>query len=246
MSYAKMAETLKSGLKLSHEPIGISFLQDPPEGIPHLSSVVPSACSLWRVAEKTVFYASAEDHFNCPIGTLTMGFQLPPGKKEEADQLFKEMLSLQYLSEDEFPKIPSVTKPHQVVLYGPLSSFSNTPDAVLLITLPGQAMVLSEAGGTATWTGPALSLLGRPTCGAIPQAMDHGSAMTSTACIGARTYAEIGDDELVFVIPQSRLEETVGRFSVTLTANQTLSAYFKERKREISSNPGKKALEVWS
>ena len=238
MSYTKMADTLKTGLKLTHEPIGISFLEAPPDGIPHLSSVVPSACSLWRIAEEKMFYASAEDHFNCPVGTVTMGFDLPPEKKEEADQLFREMLSLQYISEDEFPKIPAVTKPHRVVLYGPLGSFLEAPDAVLIVAQPSQAMVLSEAVGSAAWTGPALSLLGRPTCGAIPRAMDQEAAVTSTACIGARTFAELEESELIFVIPRVKLEETHLRLNQTLTANRTLATFFSDKKRRMASDSG--------
>ena len=33
----------------------------------------PAACSFWRKAEAGVFYASAAQHLNCPIGAMTMG-----------------------------------------------------------------------------------------------------------------------------------------------------------------------------
>ena len=75
MIYAETARKLRTGLKLAHEPVGISFHNEPPKGIPHFTMEVPSACTFWRIAEKTIFYATAEDHYNCPIGTMTMGFE---------------------------------------------------------------------------------------------------------------------------------------------------------------------------
>jgi len=234
MKYAEFAETLKQGLGLSHSPIALGFLEDPPVGIPHFAGIVPSACTFWRLAEDHLFYANAQDHYQCPVGTMTMGFELPAEHKEEAEKLFTEMLRLQYLSEEEFPKIPSVKKPHSVVLYGPLVNFPISPDVVLIIALPNQAMILSEASGAASWAGPALSLLGRPTCGAIPQALDQRTPIMSSACIGARIYAELREEELVIVLPGSKLEEMEDKLHGVLMANKILADFHAERERQIS------------
>jgi uncharacterized protein (DUF169 family) len=144
------------------------------------------------------------------------------------------MLRLQYLSEEEFPKIPSVRKPHNVVVYGPLAEFPVPADVVLLIALPNQAMILSEASGAASWAGPALSLLGRPTCGAIPQALDRRTPIMSSACIGARVYAEIKDEELVIILPAFKLEEISDKLNGILMANKALSDFHLEKKRQLS------------
>ena len=165
---------------------------------------------------------------------MTMGFPLPEEKKDEADQLFAEMLKLEYLSKEEFAKFPSVKKPHQFILYGPFERFAVMPDVVLLRVLPKQTMLLSEALGTAAWTKTGLTLVGRPTCGAIPVTMDHQEAVATTACIGARVYAELSDEEFFVVIPGSQLKGLEDRLATILEANKTLGDTFERRKKEVS------------
>ena len=232
--YRDFSEILQRGLGLTHKPVAMSFLLTPPADVPHFSSVVPSACTFWSLAEKDLFYASAEDHHQCPIGAMTMGFPLPEEKKEEADELFTEMLKLEYLSKEEFPKFPSVKKSHQFILYGPFGRFTVMPDVILLRVLPKQTMLLSEALGAAAWTKTGLTLLGRPTCGAIPIAMERQEAVATAACIGARVYAELSDEEFVVVIPGSQLKGLEDRLATILEANKTLGDIFERRKKEVS------------
>jgi uncharacterized protein (DUF169 family) len=231
MKYSHLSQALKEGLNLSHTPIAISFLPDPPTGVPHFSGIVPSACAFWRSAEERMFYAKAEDHYPCPVGAMTMGFELPAERKKEAEKLFAEMLRLQYLTEKEFPEIPSVRKPHAVGVYGPLAEFSFSPDVLLMILFPGQAMILSEATGASAWTGPALTLLGRPTCGAIPRVLEGKVPVTSSACIGARIYADLREEELVMVVPGDQLDELSDKLQGALEANRSLSEYHTVQKR---------------
>lgn len=234
MINAEFAKSLIQDIELVHAPIALSFLNEPPDGVSHVGEIVPSACTFWRRAEERLFYTTAEDHFECPVGTLTMGFDLPEEKKTEAEKLFGEMLRLQYLSTEEFPKIPKVEKPHKVVLYGPLARFPGRPDVVLMIGRPGQAMILSEALGSASWIGPALTMLGRPTCGVIPHSMGLDQAATSAACVGARIYAELGEDELVMVFPGSQMEEVNRKIKKVLEANKVLQGFHIEKKQRLS------------
>ncbi len=236
MKYADLVIKLKSELDLSHNPVAMRFVPDAPPGISVFSGVVPSACTFWRMAEERLFYAAAEDHFECPVGALTMGFELPADRKRAAEALFGEMLRLQYLSEAEFPKIPSVRKGHRGIVYGPLSRFAEEPDAVLFVLRPSQAMVLSEATGAADWTGPALSLLGRPTCGAIPRSLDQEIPVTSSACIGARVYADLTEEEMIFVLPGSRLDRLAAKLPGIVEANRALVNYHRERRIQVSED----------
>ena len=173
---------------------------------------------------------------------MTMGFELPDDRKRDAENLMSEMLRLQYLSQEEFPKIPMVRGSHRFVLYGPLARFTDSPDVILMIGTPRQAMILSEASETACWTGPALSFLGRPTCGAIPQSMDRQLPVTSAACIGARTYADMKEGELVVVIPGSKLDLVQDRLENILTANKTLLDYHKGKKANLTIPPSGREL----
>ncbi|TMF46918.1 MAG: hypothetical protein E6I32_11015 [Chloroflexi bacterium] len=64
-------------LQLQQPPVGMAFVEDVPMGVQHSPRGVPSACTFWRLAEQGVFYATAQDHKECPIGMMTMGFQMP-------------------------------------------------------------------------------------------------------------------------------------------------------------------------
>ena len=77
MEHGKLAEELTTILDLETPPIGVCFVQAIPPGLDTFEGPVPSACSLWREAETRVFFASAETHFNCPVGAMIMGFDLP-------------------------------------------------------------------------------------------------------------------------------------------------------------------------
>ena len=58
------------------------------------SDRVPSSCSFWRRAEQGVFYAPAEAHFNCPVGAMVMGFDLPQPVANELQQLVSQHVQL--------------------------------------------------------------------------------------------------------------------------------------------------------
>src|SRR5579884_3420176 len=71
--YQELAQRFNELLELKQPPIGLAFVETVPEDIQHSGQRVPSACTFWRQAEQGVFYATADDHQNCPIGMMTMG-----------------------------------------------------------------------------------------------------------------------------------------------------------------------------
>jgi uncharacterized protein (DUF169 family) len=75
--YQDLTNRFAALLQLSHVPVGLAFVEAVPENIQHQATRVPSACTFWRLAEQGVFYATAEDHQECPIGMMTMGFTMP-------------------------------------------------------------------------------------------------------------------------------------------------------------------------
>ncbi len=83
MDYGKMAEPLSSQLGLDIPPIALTFVETVPPGVQSFDQAVPSACAFWRKAEERVFYASAEQHYNCPISVMTMGFPMPQTVQQE-------------------------------------------------------------------------------------------------------------------------------------------------------------------
>jgi uncharacterized protein (DUF169 family) len=237
MDFARMASTLTEGLSLSHPPIGLSFLEEPPAGVQHYSEAAPTACSFWKAAQASLFYATAEDHYNCPIGAITQGFQPPQAVMDQAMELIGRMGKIQYFEASEVQNVPSVEKPHQVVVYGPLKSFGELhPDVVMIICTPFQAMLLSEAAGDIAWRGPGKEahVFGRPACAVIPRALKDSATSASLGCMGARTFAGIQDHELLLAIPAGRLAEAHQRMDTVVAANQEMKEFYAERKSQYA------------
>lgn len=233
MNFAPIASILIERLNLTHPPVGISFLEKPPSGVRRYPQAVPAACSFWKAAQGSLFYATAEDHYNCPIGAISQGFQPPQKIMHQAMELISQMGKIQYFASAELDNVPAVEKPHQVIVYGPLESFGEMrPDVVMMICTPFQAMLLSEAAGDVAWRGPGKEahIFGRPACAAIPRALKDFAPATSLGCMGARTFAGIQDDELLIVIPADQLIQAHERIGTILAANAEMKKFYADRK----------------
>ena len=227
---------LKEALGLEHTPVGLAFVMEPPPGIARPGREVPSGCSFWPMAEREVFYTSPEDHVNCPIGMMTMGFPIPTEREPEAKGLLDMMCQMEYISPEELPHIPSVQLEHRGIVYGPLAQFPVEPDVALFICRPGEAMLLAEATGNVDWTGgPALPTFGRPACGVIPMAMQSARSGMSLGCIGSRTYTSMSADEVVVAVPGTQLDRLMERLPTILRANVGLEKVHKEKRALYSS-----------
>jgi uncharacterized protein (DUF169 family) len=165
-----------------------------------------------------------------------MGFSLPEASMNQLMGLVQQMCEIEYIHPDEAKQIPSVKKPHQVAVYGPLAQLPCDPDVVLLICNPFQAMLLAEATGGTCWTeSPGTSVFGRPACAAIPQALRDESTSLSLGCMGARTYANLQSDEIVMVIPKNELDATVQRLSKILESNERMKEYYQSQKARFTT-----------
>ncbi|MBI2871601.1 MAG: DUF169 domain-containing protein [Chloroflexi bacterium] len=165
---------LKTALSLDHTPIGIAFVPEALSGLSRPDRPVPSGCSFWRMAERDVIFTAPEDH-NCPIGVMTMGFQLAPEKEPEAKALLDLMCDCAYISPEELSQIPGVERSHYGIVYGPLGQMPVEPDVAFFVCRPGQAMMLAEAMGSVAWKGgPGTPAFGRPACATIPMALKTG------------------------------------------------------------------------
>ena len=234
MENQQLASLLTEHLKLDRQPVALAFVEQPPTGLPGPSAAAPSACTFWRRAESELFYAPAAEHYECPIGAMTMGFELPPEEAPKAQQLVGTMVELGYFAEAEVAHLPSVHKPHGGIVYGPLERFPLAPDAVVVQVTPFQAMLLAEASGDAALREtPALATMGRPACAVVARSVNEAVATMSLGCIGARTYVELPDDRALLVLPAEALERTVERLPGLARANQVLAGYHGEKKAKF-------------
>ena len=231
MHVRDMAVTLTETLELETGPIALALADAPPAGVEMFQGTVPSACSFWRRAESAVFYATAAQHFRCPVGAMVMGFEMPDDVKAELTGLVGAMIEGGYLSADEPPRIPTVSRKSAGVVYGPLQDFPIEPDAIVLWLTPRQAMLLSEASGASHWMGttPAAAL-GRPACAAIPTALSRGNVAASLGCVGMRTYTEIADDRMLAVVPPGAVPQLAAKLTDLVAANRAMGEFHEARK----------------
>jgi uncharacterized protein (DUF169 family) len=232
LAYTEFANNLAEKLKLSHTPIGIAFLNGAPPGVKRCQEAVPSACTFWKAAERELFYATAPDHYNCPIGAITQGFQVPQPVSDNAMELIGMMGKISYLEAAEARNVPTVEKKHNVIVYGPLKDFGEIqPNVALLVATPFQAMMISEANGLASWgAGHESRTLGRPACAVIPSSLKSNDTTISLACMGARTFAGILDQELLISIPARALAELQDRLPLILDANVGMKKFYDTHK----------------
>ena len=223
------ASQLAELLELERQPVAVSFLDTPPEALPRTEQMAAAGCAYWkRAADGEAFYTEATDHYGCPIGAHTHGIDLPEEQGAELEGVIGTMVDLEYLEMQEVAGIPRREESFGVVSYAPLAKATTDPDVVLVRGSARQMMVLAEAAhaaGVACQT----SMVGRPTCAAIPEVMLSGLSATNHGCVGNRVYTELADDELYFAFAGLQLEKIVERLSAIVNANKQLETYHRQR-----------------
>ncbi|HET7786462.1 MAG TPA: hypothetical protein VFL36_10845 [Myxococcales bacterium] len=71
--------------------------------------------------------------------------------------------------------------------------------------------------------------MGRPTCAALPQALDSGRPAMSLGCIGNRVYTGLADGEGYVALPGQSLEAVTARLSTLVRANAELEKFHRAR-----------------
>jgi uncharacterized protein (DUF169 family) len=238
MSYDAIAVTLTEALGLDSPPIALAFVDaEAGRAISGQGKPAPSACSFWRNAETGVFYAPAEAHFNCPVGAMVMGFDLPKAISDELMELVGTMGKCGYISADEPGHIPTSKARAQGIIYGPLAQFPMEPHVVLCWLTPFQAMIWNEANGGAVWkTDTPGVVLGRPACAALPASIALNGPVMSLGCIGMRTFTEVAKDRLLAAVPGSKLLEFSDALASMRHTNDVMASFYVSRKDNFAKN----------
>lgn len=232
VDFGALEHALTDALQLTRRPVSVAFLDEPPAGVPRLPGAQPSGCAFWSLAaEGRTFYTAPEDHYNCPIGSYTHRIQLPKEREHELSDTLSLMTDLGYIRMAEVPAVPRLEKTPLATVYSPLGSTPVAPDAVIVAGTPGGLMLLHEA---ATRVGVAFtSLLGRPTCMAIPAALASGMS-SSLGCAGNRIYTAIGDEEFYSVVRGDKLAAIAGEIKTIAAANAMLTQYHRQRRASVT------------
>ena len=233
-NWKEMEQQVAAVIKAVRRPVAVTFLDAAPAGVVKFEGTEPSGCSFWRLAaEGRMFYTVPENHFNCAVGAYTHNIPLSAEREKETEQTLKMMFELGYVKPEEVRQIPRLAKGPKAILYSPLSEASATPDVVLFACKPAGAMLLQEAANRAG-VGTGAPALGRPTCMALPAAMQHGT-ISSLGCIGNRVYTGLAEDEMYVVVRGKDLATIVDALKTIENANAALLNYAQGRREQLST-----------
>ena len=234
MNVKSLGERLSALLGLERAPVAITFRATAPPGVARVSRTGPAGCAYWKLAgEGQVFYTEAADHYNCPIGSYTHGVELPAERAAELQQVVGTMVGLEYIRMEEVPAMPRRTEAFGVAVYAPLAQAPVDPDVVLVRGNARQIMLVAEAA-RAAGIGHDGAAMGRPACAMIPHAMTTARGNTSLGCIGNRVYTGLGDAELYFTLPGSRVPDVVTKLETVVHANGELQQYHEGRRTALA------------
>ena len=224
-----MGQQLADFLGLKRTPVAVTFMAAAPANVPRVSAAEPSSCTYWkRASDGQTFYTETADQLNCPIGAYTHGVDMPPAQQAELQAVVKTMVGLGYLRMEEVPNIPRRDSRFGIAVYAPLERATGQPDVVLVCGNAKQIMLLEEAAHAAG-VGSGASLMGRPTCAALPMAMQTQRGVASLGCIGNRVYTEMADDQLYYALPGKHLAAVVAKLAEIVNANRELEKYHRAR-----------------
>ena len=225
MSRNSLAELLS----LRTPPIAIAFVDSPPPGVARVNAREPAGCGYWRrAAAGEVFFTLADDHKGCPVGAHTHHVQLTSSEQAELMGLVNTMVGLSYLKMEDVPKIARRSTPLQAAVYGPLSRLPIEPDVVLVRGTARQLMLLAEAAEHAGIAG-ASPAMGRPTCAALPEAMNAFRTAVSFGCVGNRVYTGAPDEEGYYAIPGQHVAAMERSLATIVRANDALEEFHQSR-----------------
>jgi hypothetical protein len=173
------------------------------------------------------------DHHNCPIGSYTHNIALPAERASDLQATLGLMGEIGYIKMEEVPDIFRLAEPPQAIAYGPLGEASQEPSVILLRGKPSQLALLAEAAIRAGVYSH-LPMLTRPTCMALPAALQKG-VVISSACIGNRVYTDLGEDQLYAVVPGKDLERVAAELETIVSANAKLAEYHRARRQALTA-----------
>lgn len=233
-AWQSLEKSFREALHLQKRPVAVTFLDAVPAGVPRIEGSQPSGCSFWRLAAGgKVFHTLPADHFNCAVGAYTHNITLSPEREKETEETLKLMFGVGYILPEDVPGIPRLKKAPVATVYAPLGASPVMPSVVLFSCKPGAAMLLNEAAMRAG-SGGSMPPLGRPTCMALPAALEKGT-VSSLGCIGNRVYTGLGEDELYLAVPGADLQKVADVLGIIVSANHALQEYAQGRRTQLAS-----------
>ena len=231
--YRSLERQFVAAFALDRRPVAVTFARSAPAGVHKFTGMEPAGCGFWRLAERgAVFYTEPGVHYIWANLCYTHSITLPAERASELDQTLAFMMHLGYIRSEDLAQIGQLRETPRFVVYAPLGEAPVAPDVVLFAGKPSAIMLLNEAALRAG-VGTQSANLGRPTCMALPAALERG-AVLSNVCVGNRIYTGIGDDELYAAVRGADLESVAAQAQTIADANARLAEYHRARRQELS------------
>lgn len=227
-AWAGIARGFEDVFGLSAVPIAITFSAERPEGVDAFDAPMPppmpdgrtgsvsAGCVFWMEGVDRTFSTVATDHGNCSVGSLTHGFVTVDQIVENED--VDALLGCGWVEEEAVAQIPVVAEKPGAVTYGPLAETPIEPDVVFLRLDGAGVMLLTDAF-------PELAVSGKPQCGIVATAKDHGEIALSAGCALSRARTGMPDDEVTCAIPAGRAAEVLAHLQATRATNEHVVGY---------------------
>ena len=227
--YRAVADQITRQLGLEMPPVQVTYLDNPPLGVPEHPGGVPSVCTFFAFGTRSPFYAGLPKHEDCEIGAFVLGVS-PEGSV--GGRLMATIGNMQkegYLNPGEEASVPHNPIAPRYVAYGPLGTLPFAPTGVLLFTDALGAMLATEAAGAVPdpWTVP---MNGRPMCAIMPILNQGAPVALSLGCVGSRIYIDLGVDKMVVGIQRDHLAAFAQKLDRTVRANELVRAEDAARK----------------
>ena len=229
--WKQLSEALEATLHLTTAPIGITFSESAPKGVPAFdapmselspdgrSGRVPAGCVFWVHAAHRAFTTAAEDHGNCSVGSFTHGLKTAEEAARGGD--VAALVESGWAPESLLDVLPAVSGSPGHVTYGPLGSTPVDPEVILIRLNAKQLMVLSDAS-------PGMAIEGKPQCHIIPMARESQMVAASVGCMLSRVRTGMPSTEMTAVIPAARLAEVVSALEQTNEVDSVVASYAAE------------------
>jgi uncharacterized protein (DUF169 family) len=209
--YDTLAQRMIKTLGLKGSPVAIALKDELPCG---LEKGAPARhCEMVQhVRQKADMFYSTIDEHKCRGGAAVIGLTEIPENVADGKYYYKlgAFASIE-ASRNTMESVPRIEKSSKFALYAPLESVNFSPDIVVVLCTPKQAMQMIQADlytdGGRVQTGFAGK---QSLCGDIvANTLNTNSVQVSLGCSGSRKHAKIEDNELIVGIPVERIEQLV-------------------------------------
>jgi hypothetical protein len=134
--YQALERRFVAALCLGTAPVGVTFLDQVPRGVPRFQGAVPAGCRFWKLAAEraagaSAFYTLPTDHHNCSVGSYTHNIDLTGPRAHELGDVLQLFAKIGYVKPEEVPAIPRWPTAPAAIKYERLADATSAPDVAL-------------------------------------------------------------------------------------------------------------------